>query len=108
MFLVNSCLDLVIATLEIRHSFSRSYGVILPSSLERVISRPLVYSTYPPVSVMVQAFLVFDIASSLAVSDIASFSWKSDIDCFDAVASRTQASTQNVFSVSHHLEPFNR
>ena len=33
------------------HSFSRSYGVILPSSLERVISRPLVFSTCPPVSV---------------------------------------------------------
>ena len=33
------------------HLFSRSYEVILPSSLERVISRPLVYSTYLPVSV---------------------------------------------------------
>ena len=33
------------------HPFSRSYGVILPSSLERVLSRPLVYSTNPPVSV---------------------------------------------------------
>jgi hypothetical protein len=33
------------------HPFSRSYGVILPSSLERVISRPLVYSTNLPVSV---------------------------------------------------------
>jgi hypothetical protein len=99
VFLINSCLDLVIATLKIRHSFSRSYGVILPSSLERVISRPLVYSTYPPVSVMVQAFFVYDSAS---------FSWKCDIDCFNAVASRTHASTQNVFAVSHHLERFNR
>nr|YP_009306384.1 hypothetical protein [Caulerpa cliftonii]AOP19288.1 hypothetical protein [Caulerpa cliftonii] len=34
-----------------RHPFSRSYGAILPSSLERVISHPLVYSTYLPVSV---------------------------------------------------------
>jgi hypothetical protein len=100
VFLVNSCLDLVIATLKIRHSFSRSYGVILPSSLERVISRPLVYSTYPPVSVMVQAFIISD--------DIASFSWKYDIDCFNAVAFRIHASTQNVFSVSHHLERLNR
>ncbi len=33
------------------HPFSRSYGVILPSSLERVISRPLVFSTNLPVSV---------------------------------------------------------
>lgn len=35
----------------LRHPFSRSYGAILPSSLERVISRPLVYSTYLPVLV---------------------------------------------------------
>ena len=34
-----------------RYPFSQSYGVILPSSLERVISRPLVFSTCPPVSV---------------------------------------------------------
>ena len=48
---------------------------------------------------MVQALFVYDIAS---------FSWKYDIDCFEAVASRTHASTQNVFAVSHHLERFNR
>ena len=35
----------------IRHPFSRSYGAILPSSLERFLSRALVYSTHPPVSV---------------------------------------------------------
>ena len=81
------------------YSFSRSYGVILPSSLERVISRPLVYSTYPPVSVMVQAFFTYDSAS---------FSWKYDIHYFDAVASRTHVSAQNVFSVSQHLERLNR
>ena len=33
------------------HPFSRSYGAILPSSLERSLSRALVYSTHPPVSV---------------------------------------------------------
>ena len=99
MFLINSCLDLVIAALKIRHSFSRSYGVILPSSLERVISRPLVYSTYPPVSVMVQAFFIYDSAS---------FSWKSDIHYFDTLASRIHASTQGVFSTSLHLERLNR
>jgi hypothetical protein len=82
-----------------RHSFSRSYGVILPSSLERVISRPLVYSTYPPVSVMVQALFIYDIAS---------FSWKSDIHYFNAVASRIHALAQDVFSVSQHLERLNR
>jgi hypothetical protein len=99
VFLVNSCLDLVIAALFLRHSFSRSYGVILPSSLERVISRPLVYSTYPPVSVMVQAFSIYDSAS---------FSWKSDIHCFNALASRIHVSTQSVFAASQHLEHLNR
>jgi hypothetical protein len=34
-----------------RSSFSRSYGGILPSSLTRVLSIALVFSTYPPVSV---------------------------------------------------------
>jgi hypothetical protein len=33
------------------HPLSRSYGAILPSSLERFLSRALVYSTHPPVSV---------------------------------------------------------
>ncbi len=33
------------------HPFSRSYGVILPSSLTRVNSSALAYSAYPPVSV---------------------------------------------------------
>src|SRR4029077_946991 len=36
-------------------SLSRSYGAILPSSLTRVISITLVFSTCPPVSVLVQA-----------------------------------------------------
>jgi hypothetical protein len=34
-----------------RSSFSRSYGGILPSSLTRVLSLALVFSTYPPVLV---------------------------------------------------------
>src|SRR5574344_1240886 len=33
------------------HPFSRSYGVILPSSLTRVLSNALGYSPHPPVSV---------------------------------------------------------
>ena len=33
------------------HTFSRSYGINLPSSLTRVLSRALVCSTTPPVSV---------------------------------------------------------
>ena len=35
--------------------FSRSYGTILPSSFRRVISITLVFSTCPPVSVLVRA-----------------------------------------------------
>ena len=99
MFLVNSCLDLVIATLKLRHSFSRSYGVILPSSLERIASRPLVFSTYLPVSVMVQAFFNYDSAS---------FSWKYDLDHFSAVALCIHVLTLNVFSIYHCLERLNR
>jgi hypothetical protein len=34
-----------------RHSLSRSYGVILPSSLTGVLSRALGFSPYLPVSV---------------------------------------------------------
>lgn len=51
MFLLNSRLGLFTATSSRRHPFSLSYGVILPSSLERVLSLPLVFSTCPPVSV---------------------------------------------------------
>ena len=53
VFLVNSRLGLLTASAhcDVRNPFSRSYGAILPSSLERVISRPLVYSTCLPVSV---------------------------------------------------------
>ena len=78
MFLINSRQRLVLATHN-GYLFSRSYEAILPSSLERVISRPLVYSTYPPVSVMVQAFSVYDSAS---------FSWKYDIHYFNTLVSR--------------------
>ncbi len=49
--MVNSRLDLFTATQFLGHPFFRSYGAILPSSLERVISRPLVFSTSLPVSV---------------------------------------------------------
>ena len=39
--------------------FSRSYGAILPSSLTRVLPIALVFSTYPPVSVLVRARFTF-------------------------------------------------
>ena len=51
MFLVNSRLGLFTAPPLRRDPFSRSYGVILPSSLARVISIALVSSTHLPVSV---------------------------------------------------------
>ncbi|NDI22715.1 MAG: hypothetical protein EBY76_06630 [Betaproteobacteria bacterium] len=41
------------------HPLSLSYGVRLPSSLKRVHSRTLVYSTHPPVSVYGTGALVF-------------------------------------------------
>ena len=67
MFLVNSRLNLFTAAPSgstrrrftlLGRSFSRSYGAILPSSLTRVISITLVFSTCPPVSVLVRARVV--------------------------------------------------
>ena len=65
MFLVNSRLNLFTAALSgstrqarftlLGRSLSRSYGAILPSSLTMVISITLVFSTCPPVSVLVRA-----------------------------------------------------
>ena len=60
VFLVNSRYPLLSATFNgsgskslyrRRHTFSRSYGVNLPSSLTRVLSRALGYSPRPPESV---------------------------------------------------------
>ncbi len=56
VFLLNSRLDLFTAALSgfntlIEHPFSRSYGVILPSSLTRVLPSVLEFSSRLPVSV---------------------------------------------------------
>ena len=51
MFLLNSRLILFTAAYLRRHPFSRSYGVILPSSFTRVLSSTLGYSPHLPVSV---------------------------------------------------------
>ncbi len=76
MFLVNSRLGLVTATssqLPARgghqhgHPFSRSYGVNLPSSLTRVLSIALVFSTYLPVSVC---------GTGTSRSSLRGFSWQ--------------------------------
>jgi hypothetical protein len=51
VFLLNSRLSLFTASTLRWNPFSQSYGVILPSSLARVLSNALVSSTHLPVSV---------------------------------------------------------
>ena len=51
MFLLNSCLSLFSAATFQWHPFSRSYGVILPSSLTMLLPPALGFSPHPPVSV---------------------------------------------------------
>ena len=51
MFLLNSCLGQFSAATFTWHSFSRSYGVILPSSLTTLLPPALGFSPHPPVSV---------------------------------------------------------
>ena len=51
MFLLNSCLSLFSAAHHRGHPFSRSYGVILPSSLTMLLPSALGFSPHPPVSV---------------------------------------------------------
>ena len=51
MFLLNSCLSLFSAATFRWHPFSRSYGVILPSSLTMLLPPALGFSPHPPVSV---------------------------------------------------------
>ena len=51
MFLLNSCLGQFSAATSRWHSFSRSYGVILPSSLTMLLPPALGFSPHPPVSV---------------------------------------------------------
>ena len=64
MFLINSRLGLFTVAASSsrgkpvhrwRHPFSRSYGAVLPSSLTMVLPIASVYSTRPPVSVLVWA-----------------------------------------------------
>ena len=63
MFLLNSCLGQFSAAWSPRHSFSRSYGVILPSSLTMLLPSALGFSPHPPVSVygtgMIQTIAAF-------------------------------------------------
>ena len=77
MFLVNSCLNLFTAACRSRHPFSRSYGVILPSSLTIVRSLTLGFSPHLPVSVCGTGTL--DLTSG--------FSWQREISRFGSFAS---------------------
>ncbi len=60
MFLLNSRLGLFSAAYSRRHPFSRSYGVILPSSLTRVLPFVLGFSPRPPVSVCGTGTFILD------------------------------------------------
>ena len=76
MFLINSRLGLFTAAFlgvnPRKHPFSRSYGVILPSSLTRVRSLTLEFSSQLPVS-------VYGTGRILLAS---SFSWQCESVCF--------------------------
>ena len=80
MFLVNSCLNLFTAACRSRHPFSRSYGVILPSSLTIVRSLTLGFSPHLPVSVCGTGTSVL----------ISGFSWQREISRFSSFASPSQ------------------
>ena len=68
------------------HTFSRSYGVILPSSLTSVLSSTLGFSPHPPVSVYgtVSGYL-----------KLRGFSWKHGINDFVGIPPRHHASALN-------------
>ena len=78
MFLLNSCLGHFSAASSLRHSFSRSYGVILPSSLTILLPSALGFSPHPPVSVygtgILQTIAAFldgmDSGASLLISSL--------------------------------------
>ena len=92
MFLVNSCLNLFTAACRSRHPFSRSYGVILPSSLTIVRSLTLGFSPHLPVSVCGTGTL--DLASG--------FSWQREIDCFGILLPITaQCYRERICLLSH-------
>ena len=78
MFLLNSCLGQFSAACSRRHPFSRSYGVILPSSLTMLLPSALGFSPHPPVSVygtgILQTIAAFldgmDSGASLLISSL--------------------------------------
>ncbi len=69
-----------------RHTFSRSYGINLPSSFSRVLSSALEFSSYPPVSVC--GTVQFKLKLS-------GFSWKRGISHFVSLDTRHHVSALN-------------
>ena len=65
------------------HTFSRSYGINLPSSFSRVLSSALEFSSCPPVSVC---------GTVLIQLKLSGFSWKRGICCFATVVARHHVS----------------
>ena len=86
MFLLNSCLGLFSAASSHWHSFSRSYGVILPSSLTMLLPSALGFSPHLPVSVY----------GTGTVQTIAAFlgSWLTHFPTFVRYASRLRIVTR--------------
>ena len=82
MFLVNSRLGHFTAAIFRWHPFSRSYGVILPSSLTIVLSLTLGFSPHLPVSVCGTG--TYGLTSG--------FSWQCEISSFGAFSSPSQPS----------------
>src|SRR6185369_13156338 len=68
------------------HTFSRSYGVILPSSLTSVISITLGFSPHPPESVY---------GTVTCCLKLRGFSWKHGINDFVSIRSRHHVSGLN-------------
>jgi hypothetical protein len=75
--LLNSRLGLFTAALFLEHPFSRSYGVILPSSLTTLLSFVLGFSPHLPVSV----------CGTGTIYLVSSFSWQCEILCFVTLVS---------------------
>ena len=86
MFLLNSCLGQFSAASSHWHSFSRSYGVILPSSLTMLLPSALGFSPHLPVSVY----------GTGTVQTIAAFlgSWLTHFPTFVRYASRLRIVTR--------------
>ena len=106
MFLVNSCLGLFTAGLSLDHPFSRSYGVILPSSLTVVLSLTLGYSPCPPVSVLGTGTYIIILATFLG--SLASTDFGTIARTFAHTSAYTTHGFANVYTFVLRLESNNQ